>query len=158
MESHDPMVWGAKYWFVMMSIAESYPKINPCNDIVTSANAFYESLKTLLPCDTCRAHYTKLLTSYPVINYLHSRQSLVNWVKMIQNSVETAQTAQTIRPAETIQSVKTVKTVKMVKSVKTVKQHNVPRSVTQKTVRGRFVQGVRGVTGIVTTKQCKTCR
>lgn len=88
MQSIDPKIWGPKYWYVMITTAEAYPTKRPEKNIIQSTANFFNSMKDILPCENCREHYSKLIKQYPVENYLHTRQALVNWVKMIQKKID----------------------------------------------------------------------
>lgn len=60
----DPKKWGPPSWFFTDSIGLAFPD-NPTQEELNSAIQFIKSLKDLLPCDKCRIHYNKFITSYP---------------------------------------------------------------------------------------------
>jgi hypothetical protein len=48
---------------------------------------FYTSLKTMLPCGICRAHYSEFLREMPVEDAVASRDHLIYWVFRLHNKV-----------------------------------------------------------------------
>ena len=83
----DPSYWGSKYWFVMKSVAQMYPDNNPSDYEREAAKSFYMSLQHLLPCEECKAHYKRLVRKYPIDTHLESNRDLLEWVKMIQTTI-----------------------------------------------------------------------
>ena len=82
----DPEVWGPKYWFVLHTIAMTYPK-NP-NDVVKKKYYnFFINLPLFLPVQTIGNTFSNLLDKYPVTPYLDSRESLIKWVHFIHNKI-----------------------------------------------------------------------
>lgn len=82
----SPKEWGNKFWDVMYYIALTYPTY-PTETVKQSAKNFYTSLGNLLPCQTCREHYTSIIHRNPIDNSLESRYALTAWVVMINNKV-----------------------------------------------------------------------
>lgn len=82
----DPRHWGASFWFVMHAVAEAYPNQPTVEDIL-DATCFYTSLKSLLPCPACAAHYTQLLQEHPLEEAVKSRYALMQWVNTVHNKV-----------------------------------------------------------------------
>ena len=82
----DPTVWGPHYWFVLFSIAISYPT-NP-NDVVKKKYYdFFHNLPLFIPNVENGNNFSKLLDKYPVTPYLDSRDSLIKWVHFIHNRI-----------------------------------------------------------------------
>ncbi len=86
MTNLDPEVWGPRFWFVMFTMAISYP------DNVTKVTKkkyydFIQNLPLFLPCQDCGNHFAKLLDKYPVTPYLDSKDSFIRWVHFIHNRV-----------------------------------------------------------------------
>jgi hypothetical protein len=82
----DPEVWGPKLWFVIHTIALNYPD-NPSYDDVRNTENFFNSLKTNIPCDKCRMHYTERLDKTPIINHLSNSDSLFRYTIGLHNDV-----------------------------------------------------------------------
>lgn len=81
-----PELWGKHFWFVMHTVAYTYPE-QPTYTDKKNANDFFTSLGGLLPCETCRDHYYEHLRVKPITTSLDSRADLMNWVYEIHNSV-----------------------------------------------------------------------
>lgn len=84
----EPSIWGPHAWFIMYSIAFSYPtpaSYKKKNNI----KQFYLSLGENLPCDKCKNNFKIHLQKYPLDNnVLNSRANLIQWVVNIENEVK----------------------------------------------------------------------
>ena len=79
-------IWGPKYWFVLHSIARTYPE-NP-ND--TTQKIYYSWIRNLplfLPDKSIGNSFASVLDEYPVTPYLDSRLSLMKWMHYIHNVI-----------------------------------------------------------------------
>jgi len=79
-------IWGPKYWFVLHSIAQTYPE-NP-ND--ATRKIYYSLIRNIplfIPDKTMGKSFGILLDEYPVTPYLDSRVSLMKWAHYIHNVV-----------------------------------------------------------------------
>ena len=85
----DPKIWGPHYWFVLHTIALSYP-IKPNETIRKKFYDFYQNLPLFLPIEEIGNNFSKFLDKYPVTPYLESRQSLVRWTHFIHNKINKA--------------------------------------------------------------------
>lgn len=85
----DPKIWGPHYWFVLHTIALSYPEI-PTEVAKKKFYDFYQNLPLFLPVEEIGNNFTKFLDKYPVTPYLESRQSLMRWTHFIHNKINTA--------------------------------------------------------------------
>ena len=82
----NPEIWGPHYWFVLYTIAVSYP---------VSVNAitkkkyydFIQNLPLFLPIENIGNVFCKFLDRYPVTPYLDSRESFIKWVHFIHNKI-----------------------------------------------------------------------
>jgi hypothetical protein len=82
----DPEIWGPYYWFVLFTIALTYP-IYP-NDI--SKKKYYDFIQNLplfIPVEKFGNSFNELLDKYPVTPYLDSRESFIRWVHFIHNQI-----------------------------------------------------------------------
>jgi|TARA_B110000114_G_scaffold175507_1_gene205134 hypothetical protein len=85
----DPKIWGAHYWFVLHTIAISYPR-SP-NDVTKKKYYdFIQNLPLFLPVDEIGNTFTKYLDSFPVTPYLDSRESFIKWMHFIHNKINVA--------------------------------------------------------------------
>ena len=85
----DPKVWGPFYWFVLHTIALTYP-LQP-NDV--SKKKYYDFIQNLplfLPVPEIGNTFSKFLDRYPVTPYLDSRASFMKWTHFIHNKINTA--------------------------------------------------------------------
>ena len=85
----DPKVWGPHYWFVLHTIALSYPA-KPNETMRKKFYDFYQNLPFYIPIEEIGNNFSKFLDKYPVTPYLESRQSLVRWTHFIHNKINTA--------------------------------------------------------------------
>ncbi len=82
----DSSVWGPHYWFVLLTIAISYPK-HP-NDV--TKKKYYELIQNFplfIPVSSMGNYFSSLLDKYPIAPYLDSRDSFIKWVHFIHNRV-----------------------------------------------------------------------
>lgn len=87
--SLDPKIWGPHYWFVLHTIALTYPE-TPNDVIKKKFYDFYQNLPLFLPVEEIGNNFSKFLDKYPVSPYLESRQSLIRWTHFIHNKINTA--------------------------------------------------------------------
>lgn len=85
----DPAVWGPHYWFVLHTIALSYP-VKPNETMRKKYYDFYQNLPMFIPIEEMGNNLSKFLDKYPVTPYLESRQSLVRWTHFIHNKINKA--------------------------------------------------------------------
>tara|TARA_B100001769_G_C22112412_1_gene602239 strand:+ start:1068 stop:1499 length:432 start_codon:yes stop_codon:yes gene_type:complete len=82
----DPKIWGPHYWFVLHTIAITYP-LRP-NDITKKKYYdFVQNLPLLLPIHEIGNSFAKYLDKYPVTPYLDSRESFIKWMHFIHNKI-----------------------------------------------------------------------
>jgi len=82
----EPEIWAPHYWFVLMTIALSYP-LNP-NDV--TKKKYYDlihNIPLLLPVEKLGNDFSNLIDQYPVTPYLDSRDSFIKWTHFIHNKV-----------------------------------------------------------------------
>jgi hypothetical protein len=82
----EPKVWGPHYWFVLHTIALTYP-LNPNDCTKKKYYDFFNNLPLFVPVENIGNSISKLLDEYPVTPYLDSRDSLIKWVHFIHNKV-----------------------------------------------------------------------
>jgi hypothetical protein len=82
----DPKIWGPHYWFVLHTIALTYP-IFP-NDVAKKKYYdFIQNVPLFLPNEDISKDFSRLLDKFPVTPYLDSRESFIKWVHFIHNQV-----------------------------------------------------------------------
>ena len=82
----EPTVWGPFYWFVLHTIALTYP-LNPNETIKKKYYDFIQNIPLFLPISTIGNKFSSLLDKYPVTPYLDSQTSLVKWMHFIHNKI-----------------------------------------------------------------------
>jgi hypothetical protein len=83
-ESFLPEIWGPHYWFVMHTIAHTYPKYP--NDVIRRKYYdFFMNLPLFIPNESIGNKFSDMLDKYPVSPYLANRDSLIRWVHFIHN-------------------------------------------------------------------------
>ena len=85
----NPEVWGPHYWFVLHTIALTYP--NHPNDVTKKKYYdFLQNVPLFLPIKEIGNGFSKMLDKYPVTPYLDSRESFIKWVHFIHNKINIA--------------------------------------------------------------------
>jgi len=82
----NPDIWGPHYWFVLYTIAISYP-INP-NDVTKKKYYdFIQNLPLFIPIPNIGNNFSQFIDKYPVTPYLDSRESFTKWLHFIHNKI-----------------------------------------------------------------------
>jgi hypothetical protein len=84
--SLDPKIWGPHYWFVLHTIALTYP-LKPNETVKKKYYDFIENLPIFIPIENIGNYFSDLLDKYPVTPYLDSRESFIKWIYFIHNTV-----------------------------------------------------------------------
>lgn len=82
----DPDVWGPHFWFVLHTMAITYP-VNPNETTKKKYYDFLTNVPLFLPIANMGNVFSQLLDKYPVTPYLDSRESFVRWVNFIHNKI-----------------------------------------------------------------------
>ena len=72
--------WGRQFWFVLHTIAFSYPK----HPNKVTKRKYYDTVMNIplfLPNSDVGDKFSKLLDKYPVTPYLDSRESFIKWTQ-----------------------------------------------------------------------------
>lgn len=88
-----PRLWGPHLWKSLHAIAMGYPE-NPAPLCRKRYYDFLVGLKHVLPCRSCRQHYTRLIHHSKCklgMNSLRSRETLCRWLVRAHNSVNQRQ-------------------------------------------------------------------
>jgi hypothetical protein len=82
----DPAIWGPHYWFMLMTLALSYPD----NITAVTKRKYYDfitSLPIFIPNSKIASQFSDLLDRYPVSPYLDRKESFIRWVHFIHNKI-----------------------------------------------------------------------
>jgi hypothetical protein len=89
-------IWGGPAWLFLHSIAAGYP-VNPDEYDIKEGNGvgytrkvykdFFTNTGGVLPCGLCRKSYIQFIKDLPIDDYIHSRESLFEWLFIIHNKV-----------------------------------------------------------------------
>ena len=85
----DPKIWGPHYWFVLHTIAITYP-LTPNEVTRKKYYDFIQNLPIFLPVDEIGNTFSGYLDKYPVTPYLESRPSFIKWMHFIHNKINVA--------------------------------------------------------------------
>lgn len=85
----DPAVWGPHYWFVLHTIALTYPEW-PTDVAKKKYYDFIQNLPLFLPQSESGGGLAAFLDRYPPTPYLDSRDSFRRWVHFLHNKINTA--------------------------------------------------------------------
>jgi hypothetical protein len=80
------LVWGPKFWFVLHSMAATYPAA----PTEVTKRKYYDTIQNLplfLPDAAMGDRFAALLDAHPVSPYLCSRASFVRWAWFIHNKI-----------------------------------------------------------------------
>jgi hypothetical protein len=82
----NPAVWGPPFWFVMHSVADTYPD-HPTDGMKKKTYEFFYNLPLFIPSERAGNRFSEMLDEYPLSPYLDSRRSLRRWVHFMHNRV-----------------------------------------------------------------------
>lgn len=87
----DIRSWGPNTWRSLHTFTFAYPE-HPSADQRSAYKQFFTLLQHVLPCGTCRQHYSTHLQTYPLTEkVLSSRMSLFHWLVDVHNAVNLQQ-------------------------------------------------------------------
>ena len=81
-----PEIWGPPYWFVLHTIAQTYPT-TPNSVTKRKYYDFIQNLPLFIPNPEISNHFISLLDRFPVSPYLDNRDSFIRWVHFIHNRI-----------------------------------------------------------------------
>lgn len=97
-----PEVWGPPSWIFLHSITMNYPN-KPNKEDKKNMLRFFDSLKYILPCDSCSKNLQRHIRKRPLNNkVLRCRDSLIRWLIDIRNDINKENKKPIIQPAEAI--------------------------------------------------------
>lgn len=87
MTNLNPKIWGPHAWFFIESIAISLPDVIPI-ETQNELKHFFISISFLLPCETCRNHFSEYVKSTDIMNIDFSTKiKVLTWINTIHNEV-----------------------------------------------------------------------
>lgn len=82
----DPIVWGPHFWFILMTMAVSYPL--KANEVTQKKYYdFITNLPLFIPHPQIGNKFSSLIDQYPVSPYLEGKDSFLKWVHFIHNKI-----------------------------------------------------------------------
>lgn len=85
-KSLDPTIWGPQFWFILMTLAITYPL--KANDVTKKKYYdFINNLPLFIPHPKIGNNFSSLLDKYPVSPYLEGKDSFLKWVHFIHNQI-----------------------------------------------------------------------
>ena len=86
MQKFNSKIWGPHYWFVLMTIALSYPE-QPNAVTKRKYYDFLVNLPIFIPDPEIGDKFSRMLDKYPVSPYLDNRESFIKWVHFMHNKI-----------------------------------------------------------------------
>ena len=84
--SLNPKVWGPHYWFVLHTIALTYP-LKPNETVKKKYYDLISNIPIFIPDHSFGDNFAELLDKYPLKPYLDSQAALCKWMHFIHNKV-----------------------------------------------------------------------
>ena len=85
-KSFEPTVWGPHFWFILMTMAVSYPL--KANEVTQKKYYdFITNLPLFIPHPQIGNKFSSLIDKYPVSPYLEGKDSFLKWVHFIHNKI-----------------------------------------------------------------------
>lgn len=82
----EPTVWGCHFWFVLHTIAYTYP-LSVTSITKKKYYDFIQNIPLFLPNEDIGDKFSELLNTYPVTPYLDCRESFMRWMNFIHNKI-----------------------------------------------------------------------
>lgn len=82
----DPVIWGPHFWFVLHTIAITYPR-RPTSATKKKYYDLIMNIPLFIPVEEMGNKFRVLLDEYPISAYLDSRESLIRWMHFIHNKI-----------------------------------------------------------------------
>jgi hypothetical protein len=85
-EKFDPDVWGPHYWFMLQTVAHTYPD-TPTSVTKRKYYDFIQNLPIFIPNNDISDIFISLLDRFPISPYLDNRDSFIRWIHFIHNRI-----------------------------------------------------------------------
>lgn len=83
----NPKLWGPHAWIFLHYITLGYPDC-PDKQSKEAYKNFFINIKDILPCDTCKKHYSENIEKYPLTDkIMDSKERLFKWLVDLHNEV-----------------------------------------------------------------------
>lgn len=82
----DTKSWGPHAWNYLHYISFNFPS-NPNNDDVNKYINYYKYFQQIIPCDTCRVDFGKIIKKFPPEKFLKDTEGCVVWTYLIHDLV-----------------------------------------------------------------------
>ena len=82
----EPTLFGPSFWATMHYVALGAP-VSLDSVQKTSYKTFYNLIPFIIPCGSCGTHFTEVLNTNPIDNYLTGSSSLFEWTVKVHNIV-----------------------------------------------------------------------
>ena len=100
MTNLNPKIWGPHAWFFIDSVVIGLPD-NISNELQIQLKYFFVSMSFLLPCESCRLHFTNYLKTTNID--FSTKTKVLKWVNNIHNNVRKNNKTKNISLEKTIQ-------------------------------------------------------
>jgi len=91
----NPIIWGPHYWFVLHTIALTYPD-KPNETIKKKYYDLIQNLPLFIPNVSVSKDLVILLDNFPVTPYLESKESFMKWTHFLHNHINTLSEKSTV--------------------------------------------------------------
>lgn len=103
MTNLNPTIWGPYAWFFIESTIIGLPDIVPV-ELQNELKHFFISISFLLPCETCRNHFSEYIKTTDIMSVdFSTKTKVLIWVNNIHNAVRKQNKNKTISLTKTIQ-------------------------------------------------------
>lgn len=99
----SPLEWGPSTWFLLHSIAVSYPD-TPTEEHKQSVINFLHNLSKLLPCSVCAHHLQQYLKEHKIEENVNSRDALERFIYDLHEAVNKSKGAAQKHTFEEVQN------------------------------------------------------
>lgn len=81
----EPEKWGKTFWDTIETVLYCYDTTDPIN--CEAVHMFLFSLQYLLPCPTCRNHYSIYFNQKDIVPLLLDKKKILEWIYHLQNQI-----------------------------------------------------------------------
>ena len=99
----NPKIWGPHGWFFIESVVIGLPDKIPL-EIQNELKHFFISISFLLPCETCRQHFSEYIKSTDIMGVDFSTKiQVLTWINRVHNNIRKINRSKPINIEKTIQ-------------------------------------------------------
>jgi len=99
----NPKIWGPHGWFFIESVVIGLPDKIPL-EIQNELKHFFISISFLLPCETCRQHFSEYIKSTDIMGVDFSTKiQVLTWINTVHNNIRKKNKSKPINIEKTIQ-------------------------------------------------------